>query len=232
MTLTCSLRLPWISLATALLIAAGPAWGADRAKKTIYACEFSEGHWNRADWLQVKHPSVEHFGDWVQQAVRIANQVPEGATPLDLRTKRALETYAGMVYKEKVSGNVTISSTMAFADRTAPLILLVPELEQKAKGQWTYGEHYEIIIYNEGVNVWRYLLKDGKLTYRRVMFVNFPMAKDTAYKLEVKKVGKTLTVSVAGQTFGCYEEGLPDTFYAGITGCEGLNYFHDFSIQR
>ncbi len=41
-----------------------------------------------------------------------------------------------------------------------------------------------------------------------------------------------MTVSVAGQTFGCHEESLLDAFYAGITGDEGLNRFYDSTIRR
>ena len=41
----------------------------------------------------------------------------------------------------------------------------------------------------------------------------------------MKKVDKTLTVSVAGHTFGYLDDALPDSFYVGITGCEGLNRF-------
>lgn len=217
-----------------LLPAAGnvSALGADPAKRALYACEFTAGHWNRADWLLVKHPAVAHFGDWVQQDGRIANEVPQGIEPAELQRKYSPDTYSGMVYKEKVGGNVTVTSTMAYAFKMAPLILLVPELPENAQRQKEYGEHFEIIIYNEGLNIWRYLMKDGKLTYRRAAFANFPLEKDTKYKLEVKKTGKTLTVSVAGHTVGYYEEALPDSFYVGITGCEGLNYFYDFAVAR
>ena len=48
----------------------------------------------------------------------------------------------------------------------------------------------------------------------------------------MKKADKTLTVSVAGHTFGYFEDALPDSFYVGITGCEGLNRFYDFTVRR
>jgi hypothetical protein len=211
---------------------AAPSHGAERARAPIYSCTFAAGGWSRADWVPVKHPAVPHFGDWVQQDGRIANEVPRDATPPELAGKRAAETYSCMLYKEPAAGNVTITSTMAFADKTAPLILLVPELPQSAQGPREFGEHYEIIIYDQGVNVWRYFAQKGKLTFRRAAFATFPLQKDTKYTLEVKKTGKTLTVSVAGHTFGFFDDALPDTFYTGITGCEGLNYFYDFAVRR
>jgi hypothetical protein len=141
-----------------------------------------------------------------------------------------MKTY--MVCKEKITGNVTITSTMAFTCKMAPLIVLAPNFRENAKGQKEYAEHFEVVIFNEGVNIWRYFVTGGKLAFRKAAFANFPLQKDTKYLLEVKKVDKTLTVSVAGHTLGYFEDALPASFYVGITGCEGLNRFYDFTVRR
>jgi hypothetical protein len=107
-----------------------------------------------------------------------------------------------MVYTQRVQGNFTVTASMSFAYQMAPLIVLAPELSENAQGQKEYAEHFEIIIFNEGVNVWQHFVKAGKLTYRKAAFASFPLAKDTPYTLEVKKLGKVLTVSVAGHVFG------------------------------
>jgi hypothetical protein len=205
---------------------------ADGEKGVIYSCVFTAGGWNRADWIPVKSPRSDHFGGWVQRDAYITNEVPTGATAEELQGKRAAECYSSMVYKEKITGNVTISSTMAFAHKMAPLIVLAPDLPENAAGQKEYAEHFEIVVFNEGVNVWHHFVKDGKPTYRKAAFASFPLEKDTSYTLEVKKTGKTLTVSVAGHTFGYIEEALPDNFHVGITGCEGVNRFCDFAVRR
>ncbi|MGA2621819.1 MAG: hypothetical protein ABSF26_29815 [Thermoguttaceae bacterium] len=208
------------------------ARGANPTADSIYSCVFAPGKWSRVDWVRVKFLQGEHFGDWVQHDKYITNQVPEGATPEELEGKRAAEACSSMVYKEKVSGNVVISSTMAFAHKMAPLIVLVPDLSEDAKGQEVCAERFEVVIFNEGVNVWRHFRKDGKLTYRKVAFASFRLEKDTAYRLEVKKTGKTLTVSVGGHTFTHTDDALPEAFYVGITGCEGINRFYNFSVRR
>jgi hypothetical protein len=116
---------------------------------------------------------------------------------------------------------------MAFAHKMAPLILLAPDLLENAKGRRECSERFEVVIFNEGVNVRRHRLKDGKLTYQKAAFAGFGLEKDTPYRVEVKKAGTTLTVSVAGHTFGYTDDALPDACYVGITGCEGLNRFYD-----
>lgn len=201
------------------------------AATPIYSCNFTPGNWNRADWTRVKNPHGD-FGEWIQRDDCIVNRVPEGASPAELQGKRSAQTYASMVYKEKLAGNVTITSTMAFTLEMAPLIVLAPNFPENAKGQKEYAEHFEVVIFNQGVNVWRHFFQDGKLTYRKAAFAEFPLKKDTKYTLEVSKKGKTLTVSVAGHTLGYYDDALPDSFYVGITGCEGLNRFYDFSARR
>jgi hypothetical protein len=212
---------------TALLLGNTAVHAGGGAATPIYSCTFQAGGWQRADWLRVKNPRSEHFGDWVQQPDCITNEVPAGTT-----AGGPADSYSSMVYKEKVKGDVTITSTMAFACEMAPLIVLAPELPENAKGQREYREHVEVVIYNQGVNVWRHFVKDGKLMYRKAAFANFRLEKDVKYRLTVTKAGKTLTVSVGGHTFGYFDDGLPETCYVGITGCEGLNRFYDFAVRR
>jgi hypothetical protein len=209
-----------------------PVRAADAPADEIYSCVFAAGKWNRADWVRVQYPQVDRFGDWVQEEGWIANEVPDDATPEELQGKHAAATYSCMVYREKIAGDATVASTMAFAYKMAPLIVLVPDLSENTKGRKECSERIEIVVFDEGVNVWRHFFKDGKLTYRKVAFARFRLQKDVKYSLEVKKTGKTLTVSVAGHSFGYLDESLPESFYVGITGCEGLNRFYDFSLRR
>lgn len=205
---------------------------ADAPTGSIYACTFAAGNWKQADWLRVKYPQGEHFGDWGQCDGCIANTVPTSATPEELQGKYAAETYSCMVYKERIKGDVSVASTMSFAYKMAPLIVLIPALSEDAKGRKQCSERFEIVIYDEGVNVWRHFVKDGKLSYRKAAFANFRLEKDTKYQLQVTKTGKTLTISVAGHTFGYLDDALPESSFVGITGCEGLNRFYDFTVRQ
>lgn len=89
------------------------AHAAEPAARSIYACVFTAGGWNRADWVRVKNPMGEYFGDWVQQADCIANDVPGAVNPGEFLGKLAA-TYSSMVYKERIAGNFAVTSTMTF----------------------------------------------------------------------------------------------------------------------
>jgi hypothetical protein len=205
---------------------------ADVPTAPIYACTFAVGNWKQADWLRIKYPQGEHLGGWVQGDGYIANTVPSKANSEELQGKYAAETYSCMVYKEQIRGDVSVASTMSFAYKMAPLIVLTPALSDDAKGRKQCSERFEVVIFDEGVNIWRHFFQDGKLAYRKAAFANFRLEKDRKYQLKVTKTGKTLTVSVAGHTFGYIDDALPEAFFVGITGCEGLNRFYDFTVSR
>lgn len=235
-TIACNLPSPWKCLPLLFLGMLGLSGNtvvqaADSAASPIYSCTFQPEGWNRADWLRVKNPMGEHFGDWVQQPQCITNEVPAGVVP-ETYHGNLTDTYSSMVYKKKVTGNVTITSTMAFTCEMAPLIVLAPDLHANAKGQREFRDHFEVVIFNEGVNIWRYSVADGKLVIRKAAFASFRLEKNVKYLLKVNKTDKTLTVSIAGHSFGYFDDALPDAYYVGITGCEGLNRFYDFAVGR
>ena len=42
---------------------------------------------------------------------------------------------------------------------------------------------------------------------------------------------KEMVVKCGGHEIGYVDNDLPDTFYAGIIGCEGRNLFYDFKVK-
>ena len=123
---------------------------------TVFHCSFARGAWDPNRWMLVKSPRWSHFGGWVQKDDCIENETPADAAAKDLLGKRAPETYTSMVLKRTFSGNVVVRSTMEFTDRMAPLIVLAPTLGKAAKGRPEYREHYEVVLYDGGINVWHH----------------------------------------------------------------------------
>ena len=206
----------------------------------IYACIFAKDGWKKEDWINVKSPRWDYFGEWVQDHGCIRNECPAGADEKEIESKRAGETYSSMLYKNKVGADVTISATMDFAYRMAPLIVITPEFGKDDKGRNEHREHYEIVLFDRGVNIWHYYYENGKSFYKKAAYSSFPLEKNRKYTLTVsiKKVkregvvdGKELAVTVDGKhEFGYLDDHFPDEFYVGLTGCEGVNHFYDFEI--
>ncbi len=206
------------------------------AGEILYQCNFSQGKWDASEWQIVKSPRWPDLGTWEQQNDHIRNKVPSNATEKEMLGKRAGETYTSMLLKKKFSPNLIITSTMSFDHRMAPLLVITPEYGKDAEGNPEHRDHFEIVLYDKGLNVWHHYYTDGKPHWKKAAFINADFEPKKKYTLivEIKtdKKGTTMIVSCAGKTFGYMDDSIPKQFYIGITGCEGVNRFYDFQISK
>jgi hypothetical protein len=183
----------------------------------------------------VKSPRWDRLGEWVQEADAIRNQTPAAATPTDLLGKSAPETYSSMVVARPFEGNLTVRTSLSFDDQMAPLIVLAPALGKDAKDRPEYREHFEIVAYDKGVNVWHHTWADGKPAWKKAAYWNFELRPKTRYTLEVQvnhsSHGPMLVVKLDDREMGYLDTSLPTMCFVGVTGCEGVNHFHDFSVR-
>ena len=177
---------------------------------------FNKNAWDPSDWIFVKRRDMAGRSEWLQNSDCIENN----------------GNHTSMVYKKKFKGDMTISSTTAFADRMAPAIVIVSKLGDAVDGSKVFDEHIEIVIWDEGVNIWRLHTVDGKSLWEKTAFWKFKLTKNNMYKLEVTKTGKALSVKVDGQTMGYVDSSLQEEYYVGITGCEGVNRFYNFTVKN
>jgi len=223
-----------------------------------FNCKFVEGGWSADDWKLVKSPRFPQRGAWVQEADHIRNRVPEGYAPKDiaamddnakvaarklLQGKLNPETYCAMVMKNPVTGNLEFSATMAFDYLMAPELVIANEIGAAEDGYPEFREHWEIVLFNEGVNVWHHEIRDGKPFWRKASFVRVPFEANKPYKvtatLRFTAKYPELTIVCADPAapdvplakFGCMLPTLSKTFSAGVIACEGINMFYDFSAK-
>jgi len=206
------------------------------AEEVLYQCSFAPDKWKSSEWQIVKSPRWPYIGAWEQQKDHISNKIPKDATAHEMLSKRAGETYTSMLLKEKFSGNVDISCTMSFDYRMAPLLVIAPIYGKDAKGQPEYREHFEIVLYNKGLNVWHHYYTNGIPHWRKAAFMKAEFKPKQKYTLNVKinftKPGPMMTISCDGKTFGYIDDTLPQVFYIGLTACEGVNRFYDFKVKK
>ncbi len=124
---------------------------------------------------------------------------------------------------------------MSFDHRMAPLIVIAPEIGKSAKGEPELREHYEVVLYDEGINIWHHTWENGKPYWYKAEFLEAKYEAKKPYTLEVKlettRKGRIMKVSCDGKTFGYMDFALPDKYYVGIIACEGRNRFYDFKIE-
>jgi len=197
--------------------------------------DFARGKWDPSEWLAFKSVRWEYTGAFEQCDDHIVNRCPEGLDDAALYADHVTEMYASIVHPKKLSGNVTVSSTMSFDHLMAPLIVITPELDTDDKGRHAYKRHFEIVLYNEGVNVWHYRYEDGKLSWYLAAFARAKFEAGRKYELKVQlqkgRNSPRMTISCGDVTFGYESAELCDSFYAGVTGCEGRNRFYDYTVD-
>lgn len=194
----------------------------------LLSVSFAQGQWDPSAWVIAKNPTVEHLGQWVQREDSIENQTPD-----DPAKKSALDqSLTTMVYGKPFTGDYTVSSTLLIGPGAAPGIIIAQDWAPDAQGRPQYGEFYECIIYEKGINLWHHFAKDGKRTYEKWAWSNFALKPDTPYKFEVRKKGKSVSMTVDGRNLGVIIPSLPDELFLGVMGCEGVCRVFGFSVTR
>lgn len=199
-----------------------------------FQTSFAQGKWNRKDFIMVKSPRWDYMGTMLQGKDHIYNKTPNVSDEV-LFKKYGSAVYAGLVYKKKFSGNAVISSKMSFDHRMAPLIVIAPRLGTSKKRQPEFREHFEIVLYDQGINVWHHTFKDGKPQWHLAasLYAKFQPKKVYDLKVELRQTkggGGRMTVTCAGQKLRYEEHDLPTSYFAGIIACEGRNRFYDFKV--
>lgn len=200
-----------------------------------FSTSFARGKWDRSQWLNVKGPRFSYVLEMVQKDDHIVNPTPDLPDEVILK-KHASEVYAALVLNRKFNGNAIISSRMSFDHRMAPLLVIAPGLGKSADGKYPeFREHYEIVLFDQGINVWRHFWRDGKPAYYLAAYLKTAFLPKKIYDLQVQlqyqKQGCQLIIRCDGQEFGYLELSLKKTpYYVGLIACEGRNRFYDFRV--
>jgi hypothetical protein len=174
-------------------------------------------------------------GLWIQKEDCIVNYTPENAAPEELcgGGKYVADTFASMVLKKRFNSPAKAASTMSFDYKMAPLIFVANEIDVSVKVP-LLGERYEVVLYNEGINVWEHFRQDGKIAYNKILFYRKTFLAKQKYQMEVavNPNKRSITVAVGESYFTVRTPLLGDSYYIGIMGCEGVNRFYDFEITN
>jgi len=195
---------------------------------------FARDAWKSSEWTFVKSPRWTHKGGWEQHDDHISNAVPADASPADLLGKRVAETYTSMIWNRPVKGDFEISSTMLFTGSMAPLLVLAGPLGTSADHCPEYREHWEVVLWDQGINIWHHNYQQGKPFWHLAAALKHPFQPNRKYalKLHVQRTryGAKMTVECDGATLIYTEHDLPEILHVGLTGCEGLNRFYSFGV--
>jgi hypothetical protein len=134
---------------------------------------------------------------------------------------------------ETYSAGVKARLRCSFDGLGCPEIILVKKPEQCEDGAVRYGECFEIVLWKNGVNIWRHFMDENyKCSWHKRLGLTMPVSEGDIHELSVETKENYITFSVDGAHITTARtEDLFDSFYVGITACEGVVRLYDFEIE-
>ena len=136
-----------------------------------------------------------------------------------------------LLTKNTYGPGTKITTQCAFENLGAPLIVIADKLETDTRGVVRYGEYLEVVLWKNGVNVWKMWLENGEVTWKQLMGVDFPVTEHEIHTLSVTIEKEELHIEADGQKILLHVENIYPVFHLGINACEGINRFYTLSIS-
>ena len=137
-----------------------------------------------------------------------------------------------LMLKEPLSGDTHIVLRTSFDAWGAPLLVLAEDLAPDEEGKYRYREYYEVVLYEEGINVWRLTTdEDNTVSWRKAMSVDFPVSCGEIHTLTVDVIGDTLEITADEHRMSLLLPDLFQRYYVGIDACENINRFYSLTVS-
>ena len=140
--------------------------------------------------------------------------------------------YLSLMTKARYPLGTTVTTRCSFSGAAAPLLIFSEDLTLCEDGCYRYGNYFEVVLYKNGINVWRlWRLEDGTVTWHKRLGLEFPVSEGEVHTLSVQLKEDYAEIHLDGVSCSLRVEDLFPAFYVGITGCEGPCRFYDLCID-
>ena len=137
-----------------------------------------------------------------------------------------------LLTRSTYTAGTRIAVRCAFFDLGAPLITIADRIYDE-NGENKYGDYIEVVLYKNGVNVWRMQMDENKkVTWKKMLGVEFPVSEGDIHTLAVDMTKDGLRIEADEHRMFWRCEGLYESFHLGIDACEGLNRFYSMEITK
>ena len=145
--------------------------------------------------------------------------------------------YVSIVHNDTFGKGAKVSAKCSFDHYGAPLFTFANSIyKDEENGVLRYGDHYEVVAYEEGCNVW-FVTKAPEGSGRRFdseccLRLRFPIEEKSMIRMSTELLDGVLRVEVNGASFDLPAPRLAKEVYIGITACEGINRFYEAEITH
>jgi len=139
--------------------------------------------------------------------------------------------YISVLTPRQYGSGTSVSTHVSFEGDGAPLIVLADKLYRDADGTLRFGEYIEVVLYKNGINVWRMWYRGGRVTWKKLMGVQYPVTTGDLHTLTVTVGEEGLNIAADDRTMSVYIPDMYRSFHAGINACEGINRFYNMTVD-
>lgn len=140
--------------------------------------------------------------------------------------------FTSILLKKMYGVGTKISFTASFESYGAPLLVIADALDRDENGVLRFGDYQEVVLWENGVNIWDFHREDGQVKIDWVLRNDFPLAPGEVHELKVELAKKRLKIWVKDRYFELMMANLPEKVYLGITACEGINRFYGLTVEE
>ena len=152
----------------------------------------------------------------------------------DVEAKRF--DYVSIVHNEKFTKGAKATLVSSFDSYGAPLITIANSVTVDERGELRYGDHYEVVGYESGCNVWFITDpdegSDRHFKSQNCLRLRFPVEEKKPFSMSVELLDKVIRVELCGESFDLPTPLMSDEVYIGFTACEGINRFYEAEITK
>lgn len=186
--------------------------------------KFAENAWNQDKLTYAYSYRFEETPEFIQKTDCVENtKNPDAVYGFD---------NISLMSREKFGPGTKLTTRCAFEDLGAPLLVIADQLSTDERGIVRYGDYVEVVLWKNGVNVWRMWMEDGEVTWKQLMGVEFPVSEHDIHTLSVTIEADTLHIEADDRKMQLYINHLYPSYHLGINACEGINRFYDLEISK
>lgn len=217
-------------------------WMALMAARAAQAVSFAAGQWNPTEWMEVRHGEWNRGSPIRQMADCVMNSNDDAWSDEDLYRNHQADVFSSLISTNVWTAPKSFVCELSFDHRMAPAIAIAWNIVRDAEGRPEFRDMYEIVLFEDGLNVWRHRRPEGsgKSVIDKVAFLKRKYLPKTKYALSVtlaeKKVyggrlTREMTVTCGDDVLGFQDEQIPKAFQAGVIGSEGRCRFYSFEVK-
>ncbi len=183
---------------------------------------FSKDLWHTGDLVYAYSYRFEETPHFLQLEDCIQNQ----------RNDQATYGYdnISLLTQKKYGPGTKLTTRCAFEDLGAPLIVITDQLSVDSRSVNRYGDYIEVVLWKNGVNVWRMWMENGIVTWKQLMGVTFPVIEHDIHTLSVAIHSDTLEIEADGHKMLLHVQDMYPSYHVGINACEGINRFYELEV--